>query len=284
MLDEFVDSCDKQKRLNGKSSLTCPNCRNFIPNMNQNYRELARKMLSLEARMNAIEARANAAKTRANAAELVVQQLRAEVERMKNGTEQVKEQIVVIKKEIETGMEQAKKEVKEEMTTEMRAKEEKAANIVIYGAKESSKDNAADRAAEDERFVRDLAEEIEVEIIREIEAKFCAGRKPEGAEGGRPRPLIVKVSDKETRENILQRARFLGRKDSEWKNVFVALDLTQKEREDAKKKEDSMKEEAKKKTAEEAKNGTRTGGRFVVAGMQGRDRWLAWRQERPGTE
>ena len=59
----------------------------------------------------------------------------------------------------------------------MRAKEEKAANIVIYGAKESSKDNAAERAAEDERFVRDLAEEIEVEIIREIEAKFRAEKK-----------------------------------------------------------------------------------------------------------
>ena len=66
--------------------------------------------------------------------------------------------------------------------------------------------------------------------------------------------------------------------------MFVALDLTQKEREEAKKKEDKMKEEAKRKTEEEAKNGTRTGGRYVVAGMRGRERWLAWRVENQRTE
>ena len=86
-----------------------------------------------------------------------MQQLRAEVERMMNGTDQVKEKIVVMEKEIENGMEQAKKEVKEEMTVEMRAREEKAANIVVYGAKESGKESAAERVDDDEQFVRDLA-------------------------------------------------------------------------------------------------------------------------------
>ena len=137
----------------------------------QNYEELVAKMMSMEGSINATEAHLNAAKARANAAELELQRLRAEVERMKNGADLVKEQIVVMEKEIETGMEQARKEVKEEMTTEMRAREEKADNIVIYGAKESEADSAAERAVEDERFVRDMAKEIEVDIIGEIEAK-----------------------------------------------------------------------------------------------------------------
>ena len=235
------------------------------------------RLNAAEARANDAEARANDAEARANAAELELQQVKAEVEKMKNGTDQVKEQIVVMEREIETGMEKAKNEFKEEMTTEMRAKEEKASNIVIYGAKESEKASPAERVAEDERLVRDLAEAIDIEIIGEIEPKYRAGRKQDG---GKPRPLVVKISDDETREKILQNARYLGRKDDDWKSVFVALDLTNKERDEAKKKEDKMREEAKKRTEEEAKNGTRTGGRYVVAGMRGRERWLAWREER----
>ena len=234
------------------------------------------RMERMEGRISDAEQRANAAEARANTAELELQQVKAEIERMKNGTDQVKEQIVVMEREIETGMEQAKKEFKEELTVEMRTREEKACNIVIYGAKESEKESAAERVVEDERFVRDLAEEIEVEIVGEVEPKYRAGKKQEG---GKARPLVVKVSDDETREKLLQNARLLGRKDDNWKSVFVALDLTNKEREEAKKKEDKMREEAKKRTEEEAKNGTRTGGRYVVAGMRGRERWIAWRAE-----
>ena len=233
------------------------------------------RMERIEGRINDAEQRANAAEARANTAELELQQVKAELERMKNGTDQVKEQIVVMEKEIETGMEQAKKEFKEELTVEMRTREEKACNIVIYGAKESEKESAAERVVEDERFVRDLAEAIEVEIVGEVEPKYRAGKKQDG---GKPRPLVVKVSDEETREKLLQKARFLGR-DEDWKSVFVSLDLTNKERDEAKKKEEKMREEAKKRTEEEAKNGTRTGGRYVVAGMRGRERWLAWRAE-----
>ena len=278
MSDEFVDNCDKSNRLKGDSNFFCPNCRNFIPNMNGSIQDLLEKFIALESRVNAAEARANAAEAKANAAELELQQLRAEIDRMKNGAETVKDKIVIMEKEIENGMEQAKQEVKEEMTVEMRAREEKAANIVIYGAKESGKNSAAERAADDVEFVKDLAETLEIEIAGEVEAKFRAGKKPEGAEAGRPRPLIVRISDDETRENILRKARFLGRSD-DWKNVYVGLDLTRKDRDEARKKEEKMKEEAKKKTEEEAKNGTRTGGRYVVGGMRGRERWLAWRVE-----
>ena len=38
-----------------------------------------------------------------------------------------------------------------------------------------------------------------------------------------------------------------------WKNVYVGLDLTKKDREEARIKEERMKEEAKKKTEEELK-------------------------------
>ena len=44
-----------------------------------------------------------------------------------------------MEKEIESGMEQAKKEVKEEMSVEMKEQEKKATNIVVFGVKESGK-------------------------------------------------------------------------------------------------------------------------------------------------
>ena len=53
--------------------------------------------------------------------------------------------------------------------------------------------------------------------------------------------------------------------------MYVGLDLTKKDREEAQKTEEKLKEEAKKKTEEEAKNGTRMGGQYVVVGMRGRE-------------
>ena len=99
MSDEFVDNCDKSNRLKGDSSFFCPNCRNFIPNMNGSIQDLLEKFVALEARVNAAEARANSAEARANAAELELQKLRSELDGMKNGADMVKDKIVVMEKE-----------------------------------------------------------------------------------------------------------------------------------------------------------------------------------------
>ena len=87
------------------------------------------------------------------------------------------------------------REAKEEISKEKREMEQKAANIVVYDAKESVKE---ERRKDDAGLVKEMAEAMGVEIKGDMEVKFRAGKK---SEEGRPRPMIVKVEDEETREH-----------------------------------------------------------------------------------
>ena len=188
------------------------------------------------------------------------------------------DRVVGMEKEIETGMEKAKKEVREEMSTELKAREERSENIVVYGIAESQREEAEERKEEDRKWVLEMAEAIGVGITGEIQVKFHAGKKTEGEE--KPRPMVVRIADDDTRQRILENARRLARKE-EWKRVFVSPDLTWQQREAARQEEKQLREEADRKT-EEAKNKGRGGGRYVVVGQRGRRR-IIWREER-GTE
>ena len=124
------------------------------------------------------------------------------------------------------------------------------------------------RKDEDVSTVIKLATEIVVDFKGEVKSSFRAGKK----EGDRP--LIVTLEDEETREKILAYAKRLSAKE-EWKKVFVAHDLTWRQREEARKEEKKLREEAEKKT-EEANNGG-IAGKYVVVGprLGRRLRWVA---------
>ena len=64
----------------------------------------------------------------------------------------------------------------------------------------------------------------------EVDVKFRAGKK---REDGTPRPLIVRFREEEKKERALNEARKLKRTE-EWKTVFLAPDLTPKQREEDK--------------------------------------------------
>ena len=110
-----------------------------------------------------------------------------------------------------------------------------------------------------------------VEAKGEIEVKFRAGKRSEESEQ-KPRPLIVKITDDETRERIYKDARKLAR-DSEMKRVFVSQDLTWAQREEARKEERRLRDEAERKTEEARKDGKK--GKFLVVGQRGRRR-IVW--------
>ena len=117
-----------------------------------------------------------------------------------------------------------------------------------------------------------MVKEIGIEMKGEIEIKFRAGKKMEGDAGSRPRPLIVQVSDDETRERIFKGARNLSRVPA-MKKVFVSPDLTWTQREEARKEEKQLKELADEKT-EEAKNEGKS-GKWIMIGQRGKRR-LVW--------
>ena len=153
--------------------------------------------------------------------------------------------------------------------------EERSENLVIYGIEESKEETTEKRNEKDGERVKEVAENIGVEIRGVVEVKFRAGRKSEEA-GARPRPMIVKIKDDETRELMLKNASRLARTE-DMKRVFISPDLTWEQREEARKVERNMREEAEKKT-EEAKNEGKRGS-YVLMGQRGRRR-IVWLPER----
>ena len=259
MTPEFVDTVDKMNKLFGGSAFLCVNCRKLATKMNKTFREVEARLADME--------------TELKNANLERKMLAAKVEKMESKSDQVRDKMDGMEKEIEAGMERTKKEVRDEMESERKEREERSANVVVYGMKESEEEEAEKRKEDDTGGFLKMATEIGVDIKGGVEVKFRAGRK---REDGKPRPMIVKLEDEETRQNLLMNARRLARKD-EWKTVFVSPDLTWQQREEARKEEKRLREEAETKN-EEAKNAGRKGA-FVLVGPKGRRR-LVWREER----
>ena len=259
MTPEFVETCDKMNRLFGGSAFLCVICRKLATKLNKSMREVEKRMEEMEEKVKK--------------AELERQVLASKVEKMESKSDQVKDKVVGMEKEIEAGVERAKKEVMNEIESERKEREDRSENLVVYGVKESEAEDAEERKEDDKKKVMELAEAIDVPINGELEVKFRAGKK---AENGKPRPMIVRVEDEETRQKLLTNARKLARKE-EWKTIYVSPDLTWQQREEAREEERKLREEAEKKT-EEAKNSGRGEGKYVVVGPRGRRR-LVWRTE-----
>ena len=186
----------------------------------------------------------------------------------------MKENVQKIEGEVASGMEKAKEKMKDEMREEMQKRDENKENIVVYGLKESEDEDGLKRKDEDVAVVMRMATEIGVEFKGEVKSIYRAGKKI----GDRPRPLVVKIEDDETREGIIANARKMAGKDA-WKRVFVSQDWTWKQREEMRKEEKKLKDEAEKKTEEENTSGRV--GKYVVVGRRGK-RWLKWVTESRG--
>ena len=258
MTPEFVDSCDKITKLFGGSAFLCFICRKLAAKINKSVREV-------EVRMAALEDELKKAKTERDA-------LEAKVQRMESKSDQVKDKVVGMEKEIEAGMERTKTEVRNEMESEKKEREERSENVVVYGMSESEEEEAERRKEDDKAKFLEMVREIGVEVKGEVEVKFRAGKKRDDA---KPRPMIVKVGDEEMRQRLMANARRLSLKE-EWKRVFVSPDLTWQQREEARKEEKRLREEAERKN-EEAENAGRS-GTYVLIGPRGKRR-LVWRED-----
>ena len=258
MSPEFVKCCDAINKFYGGSSFLCAVCRK-VTGMLNNY------MKDMEARMVQME-------TQLQTAFLERKILAEKIENMEIKSRQVKENVRKMEGEVTAGMEKAKEEVKVELRGETREIEEKKNNIVIYGLKESTESDGKKRKEEDEEKVKKMAAEIDVEFKGEIRSSYRARPAAGKPADGRPCPLVLTIDDDETREGILANARRMAGKEA-WKKVFVAQDLTWKQRDELRKEEAKMKEDAEQRTKEENEKGRV--GEYIVVGQRGR-RWMKW--------
>ena len=93
--------------------------------------------------------------------------------------------------------------------------------------------------------------------------------------------MIVRVANSDTRNALLKQAHMLGRKE-EWKAVYLLPDLTWKQREEARKREQKLKDEEDRMN-EQAKNEGRTGGRYVRKGWGEKRKVIWWWDARGAT-
>ena len=149
----------------------------------------------------------------------------------------------------------------------MTLREERADRIAVYGLEETKEVDPEQWKAKEKKKVEDVFRHMGVQPEGEIIVKFRAGKERE--EGAKPRPLIVQLSDDETRMSFLRNAPKLSRVD-ETRRIYIAPDLTPQQRKEEWKRETELKEEAARRTEEE-KNGGGT-KRWVVVGARGRRR------------
>ena len=280
MTPEYIDNCEKIDRIHGGSSFLCHICRRVIGFMNDTFKAQQDEMKGIRVDMKAADAEKRILQEKVKALEAEIRLLVAQIGGIQSNTDQVKTKVVTMELGMEAGMEKALKEVQGEMAKENEERDRKALNIVIHGAAESGKVDKEEVKAEEEEMVMKLAEAMEVEIEGDIQVMYRAGAKKTD---GKPRPLVVKVSNQGTREKLLTSGNRLAKK-TEWKKVFVSLDMTYQQREEARKLDAQLYEEAEKKT-EEAKNEGRGGGRYRVVGQRGKrkeegGRRIEWRDDR----
>ena len=260
MTQAFIDCSDAMMRMDGKSSYLCMSCRKMTEKISGNNKDMMALIGALQDDLK--EEREERRK------------LAERVMKLEGGAEKVKEKVVVIEKEIESGMEEAVKGMSEALGTEKKEMEEKAVNIVVYGLMESEKENGEERKKEDEVRIKEMLRVMEVEVDEGMEVKWRLGKKSEGTA---MRPLVVKMASEEAKERVLREGRKLKRKD-EWTKVFVSPDLTYRQRVEARKQEEKLKDEAAKKNEEE-KNEEEQEGEWIVVGPRGKRR-IVRRRER----
>ena len=250
MTKDYFDNCKKAHELFGFTAFLCKICRKVFNAVNKALKDVKSDLKSMKDRVMVLE----------QEKEVLAQKL----EKIEKGTERVEERVDGVAKEVATGMEKAKEEVRNDVKTEMALRGERGSNIAIYGLCETREEDTEKWKDGETKKVMEVAEQMGVPVSGEVLILHRAGRPRE--EGAKPRPLIVRVADDETRAKMFQNARLLSRNEST-KRVFISQDLTPQQREDDRKAETARKVDAAQRT-EQAKNGEK----WIVVGARGRRR------------
>ena len=252
MTDQFYESCAYAFDTWGYSAFFCKCCRKATAKMNGALIGLKDTITKLEGRIEVLEGEKEAVARR--------------VGKVEKRAEKVKEELEGVEREIVNGMGKAMEDAKREVKSEMKKEEEISANIVVFGVEESKKESAEERKMEEMKKMEDMVQAMEIELEGEIQIKYRSGAWKEELAATKPRPLVVRITDEETRARILNNSRKLSRAEG-WKRIFVSPDLSLEQREEARKKESQLREEASTKSEQEKKD--KTGMVWVVVGKRG---------------
>jgi len=176
-------------------------------------------------------------------------------------------------KKVERKVEDVKKQVEEELLEELRDREQRKLNLIIYGVAEpeEARDNRERMERDKDTCVR-IFNSMEIGAGRE-QIKFY---RRLGERGREPRPIMMGITREEYKRQILENARKL--RGSKYEHVSISADLTKRQRQE----EQKMKEEAEKRNRtlteeEKAKNLV-----WMVVGRKGEKRLIKGEDRGPG--
>ena len=135
--------------------------------------------------------------------------------------------------------------MKQAISSEMKEREDRDANVIFYGISEHDEADVEIRRDKEKKIVKEIASATGVDMQDAMEVKFRLGRWD--AARDKPRPLLVRIENDEKRIQLISNARKLGSTDR-WKKVFINRDLTWAQREEARKNDAKAREEAESKS------------------------------------
>ena len=196
MNDQFYDSIAYAHETWGYSAYFCKCCVKATAKLNQSVVEMKDVIAKLEERIEVLEGEKEVVTKRVN--------------KVEKRADKAREDLEGVEREIVSGMEKALADAKKELKVQLKKDEERSVQIALYGIEESKKETVEDRINDEMTMVTEMAKVMGVDLKGEVEIRYRAGRDiPK--EGEKPRPLIVKVGDDETRTKIMANSAKLAR-------------------------------------------------------------------------
>lgn len=240
MSDAVFKSLALQMKEMGMAYWACKSCLNFATKTNALLKNMDKQLQTMNAKIDK-----NTEDIGAN---------RKELKKVDNGL-----------RNVERRVEEAKKNICDEMYDELRERETRKLNLVLHGVQEPEDvRNYKEGVEMDKEECGRIFEAINAGVRKE-NLKFC---KRLGEKSKDPRPLVIGLTSEETRRRILEKNRELQH--SMYKNVSIVADLTRKQREEerrlmaeAEKRNKNLSEEEKSKNL-----------KWMVVGRKGEKRLI----------
>lgn len=114
-----------------------------------------------------------------------------------------------------------------EKEAEMKEREKRANNVIIFKAKEPESKTRQERVDEDEKLVQGLVEDIGAENVT-IDNIVRLGRKDKD----KCRPVRFRLQDENEKSELMSKLHYLKEADEPYASLVVSHDLTPKQREE----------------------------------------------------
>jgi hypothetical protein len=229
------------EKFGGLVTWTCDSCVAGNARIEQVVKAYAEKMKNVEERLTGNE-----------------QCMREMGSEMKKMNEKLQERDVNVEKAVKKG--------ENNVLDELREREVRKRNVVLYRVAEHENERAAgaERADWDRKMCLDICEKMDMEM-EDDDIRFC---RRVGERGEWDRPLVMGLYSEETKYKILRRARKLEK--TEYRDVSITQDLTKRQREE----EGEMVKEAERRNENLSEEDRAKNVQWAVVGAKGEKRMV----------